>query len=100
MNLIINTIMQEKQRINYMIEKYNEVLSSLPRGSLLERRVGTNKYYYLKYREGGKVISKYIPADKVDEIRIGIEKRRHTEAMLVSLQEEKELADKILGGAV
>ena len=100
MNLIINTVMQEKQRIEYMIEKYSKSLSSLPKGSLSERRIGAKKYYYRKYREGGKVISKYIPADQVDEMRDKIEKRRHTEIMLASLQKERELADKILGGTI
>lgn len=100
MNLIINTVMQEKQRIDYMIEKYNEALLTLPKGSLSERRVGTKTYYYLKYREDGKVVSKYIPADRADEIRDAIERRRHTETMLASLKKEKELAEKILGGAV
>ncbi len=100
MNLIINTVMQEKQRIDYMIEKYNEALLTLPKGSLSERRVGAKTYYYLKYREEGKVVSKYIPADRADEIREGIERRRHTETMLASLKKEKELAEKILGGAV
>lgn len=98
--MIINTIMQEKQRITFMIEKYEEALLGLPKGSLSERRVGDKTYYYLKYRENGKVISKYIPFDKTEEIRFGIEKRKHTETMLTSLKKEKDLADKILGGAV
>ncbi|MBP5311630.1 MAG: hypothetical protein J6112_02215, partial [Clostridia bacterium] len=71
-----------------------------PKGSLSERHIGVKTYYYLKYREGGKVISKYIPADQAGELRDKIERRRHTEAMLVALQNEKDLADKILGGAV
>lgn len=100
MNLILTTVMQEKQRIDYMIEKYKEALLSLPRGSLSARRIGVKTYYYLKYREGGKVVSKYVPADQAEEIREKIEKRRHTEMMINSLQKEKELADKILGGAV
>lgn len=83
-----------------MIEKYEETLRDLPKGSLSSRRAGNRTYYYLKYRENGKVISKYVPADQVDEIRSGIDKRKHTESMLSSLKKEKELADKILGGTV
>ena len=100
MNLLINTVMQEKQRIVFMIEKYEEALRELPKGSLLSRRIGNRTYYYLKYREKGKVISKYVPSDQADEIRSGIEKRKHTESMLSSLKKEKELADRFLGGAV
>ena len=100
MNLLINTVMQEKQRIVFRIEKYEETLRDLPKGSLSSRLIGNRTYYYLKYRKDGKVISKYIPYDLVGEIRSGIEKRKHTESMLSSLKQEKELADKILGGAV
>jgi len=100
MNLLINTVMQEKQRIVFMIGKYEETLRKLPKGSLSSRRVGSRTYYYLKYRENGKVISKYVPSNQADEIRSGIEKRKHIESMLLSLGKEKELADKILGGAV
>ncbi len=100
MNLLINTVMQEKQRIMFMIEKYEEALRDLPKGSLFARRIGNRTYYYLKYRENGKVISKYVHSDQADEIRSGIEKRKHTESMLLSLKKEKKLADKILGGAV
>ena len=100
MNMIINTVIQEKQRIDYMIEHYSDALRDLPRGSLYERKVKDKTYYYLKYREGDKVVSKYVPADKVDVVREQIERRRHTEKMLASLRKEKDLADKFLGGAV
>lgn len=83
-----------------MIEKYEEALLALPKGSLSERCVRGKTYYYLKYRENGKVISRYVPFDQTEEIRSGIEKRKHTETMLLSLKKEQELADKILGGAV
>lgn len=98
MNLIISTVLQEKQRISFMIEKYEKTMSGLPRGSISERHVGDKTYYYLKYRDGKKVISKYISPDKVENLREDIEKRKHTEAMLSSLRKEKELADKFLGG--
>ena len=54
MNLIISTVMQEKLRISYMIEKYEKMMGELPRGSISERHVGDKTYYYLKHRDGKK----------------------------------------------
>jgi hypothetical protein len=99
MSLIIDTIKQERQRIVFMIDKYENMMCGLPKGSLCERHVGKKTYYYLKYRDGVKVISEYVPADRADEVRSGIDKRRHAETMLQSLRQEKMIADRILGGS-
>ena len=60
MNLIISTLLQEKQRIDYMLAKYQEALAELPKGTISEKQVKGNTYYYLKYRDGKKIISKYV----------------------------------------
>lgn len=100
MNLIISTVLQEKRRIDYMLEKYQEILAGLPRGTLSEKSVNENTYYYLKYRDGKKVISQYIRKQDVDTLRQQIEKRRHIETMIKSLLEEQELAARVLEGNV
>lgn len=98
MNLIINTILQEKQRIDYMLAKYQALLSGLPKGTISEKLVNGNSYYYLKYRDGKKVVSKYISKKSIESLRQQIEKRRHVEAMIKSLQEEQQLVEKVLEG--
>ena len=91
MNLIISTVLQEKRRIDYMLEKYQEALAGLPKGTLSEKLVNGNTYYYLKYRDGKKVISQYIRKQDVGALRKQIEKRRHI---------EQELAARVLEGNV
>ncbi len=61
MNLILSTILQEKERIDRMLSKYQEELGTLPKGTISEKKVKQSTYFYLKYREGKKVISRYIP---------------------------------------
>lgn len=100
MNLMISMALQEKQRIDYMLEKYQQALEDLPKGTISEKQVGGNTYYYLKYRDGGKVVSKYITKEKVDPLRQQIERRRHIESMVRSLSEERALAEKILEGNI
>lgn len=66
MNMILSTVLQEKQRIDYMLARYQETLSELPKGTISEKLINGNTYYYLKYRDGkksfqnmwGKIISR------------------------------------------
>lgn len=100
MNLILRTILQEKERIDRMLAKYQEELETLPKGTISEKKVKQSTYYYLKYREGKKVISRYIPQKDVEAVREQVEKRRHIETMIRSLQEERAIAEKALEGQV
>jgi len=42
-----------------MQERYEQELAKLPKGSLVKRRIKGHDYYYLVYREDGKVRSVY-----------------------------------------
>ena len=90
--------MQEKERIDRMLAKYQEELEMLPKGTISEKKVKQSTYFYLKYREGKKVISRYIPQKDVEAVREQVEKRRHIETMIRSLQEERAIAEKALEG--
>lgn len=90
--------MQEKRRIDYMLAKYQEALAELPKGTISEKQVKDNTYYYLKYRDGKKIVSKYIGKKEIEELKQQIDRRRHIEAMIKSLLEEQKLAAKVLEG--
>ena len=51
-----------------MQERYEQELSKLPRGSLVKRQIKGHDYYYLVYREDGKVRSVYQGKSDVKEI--------------------------------
>ena len=99
MNLIIDTIQKEKTRIEYMLKRYRKIIEELPKGSLSESNKNGQKYYYLKYRDGKKVVSKYLGKDAGDMPEL-IEKRKHTEVMIKSLEDELRIAEKALEGNV
>lgn len=54
MNMILSTVLQEKQRIDYMLARYQDTLSELPKGTISEKLINGNTYYYLKFRDGKK----------------------------------------------
>lgn len=76
------------------------MLAMLPKGTLVGCDKNGRTYYYLKYREGKKVVSKYVSKSEVETIAELIEKRKHIEAMIKSLNEELMIAEKALEGNV
>ena len=94
MNLIITTILQEKDRIDRMLKKYQEELEKLPKGTISEKKVRQSTYFYLKYRDGKKVISQYVSQKDVGDVR------RHIETMIRSLKEERAIAEQALEGHI
>lgn len=96
MNMILTTVLQEKRRIEYMLQKYREEYENLPKGTISEKAVRDKTYYYLKYRDGRKVVSKYISKADIDTLKEQVEKRKHIEAMIKSLTEELTVANKVL----
>lgn len=98
LNMILRTVSQERDRIEYMLDRYQRTLAQLPKGSISEKAVSGKTYYYLKYRDGKKVISRYLRSMEVDTVREQLARRKHVEAMIKSLQEEKVIADKVLEG--
>ena len=98
--MLISTVIQnEANRNEQMIRDYEALIAMLPKGSLICRK---NAYYYLKYRENGKVCDKYIGKGEasVADIRSKLELRRHYNDMLTALKQEQKVITKIMEGLV
>ena len=93
--LITSVLNNEAKRNEQMILEYQQLLETLPKGSLICRK----NYYYLKYRKDGKIIDEYIGKDGpvIDELRNKLELRKHYTQMLNLLHSEMKTIKKILG---
>lgn len=74
--LIDSVVQREAVRNEQMILQYESLIGELPKGSITCRK---NGYYYLRYREDGKLYDRYIGkgAEKVDAIREKLALRKH-----------------------
>ena len=97
--LIQTVIKDEAERNANMIRQYEALIEELPRGALICRK---KEYYYLKYRQAGKLYDEYIGKDPmiVAEVRNKIEQRRHYMKMLMALKEERKIIQKVLGDLI
>ena len=76
MSVIKNILQESKQHYLDVKRKIDKKLSSLPHGSVKERKISGKNYYYLQYREGKKVRQQYLGKSK-------------PEALIKQLQEKK-----------
>ncbi len=97
MSVLEEVLMEEYDRslrISRAIESEND---SLPRGSIRRRIINGRAYFYLQYREGSHVRSKYLKADEVEEIRLRLERRRENDAALKAQAKSRAQIVKALG---
>ena len=98
-SIIYGSLIDEYERINRMISISENMIDSLQKGSyqILERK--SNKYLYVKYKENGKVISKYIgPTNSPHSFEVinEINNRKKHESIIKKLKEEKKWIEKSL----
>ena len=94
--LIRSVLKNEAKRNLQMIDAYKKLLATLPKGALICRK---NEYYYLKYRENGKIHDEYIGKDheQITKIRTQLDLRKHYSRMLAALEQEQRTIEKLLG---
>ncbi|MCR4806700.1 MAG: hypothetical protein K5857_03395 [Lachnospiraceae bacterium] len=100
MGLLTSTVSREIGRIEYMIKKYEQIRSTLPKGTICEKRLGKKDYYYLKYRDGDRIVSDYVHKEDLENLRELVEHRKHVEIMIRSLKDELKTAKKLMGGRI
>jgi len=93
---VVKAVFQDElERNQRLTARYEKELEILPKGSIFKRKIGNQEYLYLNYREGEKVISKFLgKCDEfnVNELQIQLDKRKEYKQLLKKLKlEQKEL---------
>ena len=70
-------------------------LKELPKGSVLKRRIGAHAYFYLKFRDGARVVSKYLGRVKPGAIADNIQERRLIKKQLKEVRSNLKMLDRI-----
>ena len=91
MSMLMTLISREEARNENMITEYTKELETLPRGKITPKTVNGKTYYYLYYRDGKKVVSKYIGKDEESliAVREQLTRRSQIEEIIKKLKEEK-----------
>ena len=81
-----------------MIQLYETELLSLAHGALVKKKINGNDYTYIQYRDGKKVVSKYIgkSEEKIAEVKEQLTRRHQIEIILKQLRAEYALVKKYM----
>ena len=98
--VISGMLRDELKRCQEMLDSLKKSVSGLPKGVINKRnkqyKSKIYSYYYLKYRNGGKVINKHIPNKEVQEILKNLEHRKKYEKEIQSYKKKILYLNKIL----
>jgi len=99
-NLVHQMLREELERCRHISASLVKMLSGLPKGSLHARHKRYKrkkyKYHYLKYREGGKSISKHISDSDLEKLSEQLDARKKYMKELVPYKERIKYLEKIL----
>ena len=98
MSVIEGVLREEKERNLMMQEMYREEISRLPKGSISERKLASGSYYYLSFREGARVVHKYVGKNKedADKVQKDLDKRKHFQGLLKELKAELKMIERTI----
>jgi len=88
MSVLDEVLKEEYDRLIRMRAAMRLEYDALPKGSISKKNIRGCDCYYLQYREGNRVISKYIKKPELDELSAKIEKRRSLKKSLHDIEAE------------
>lgn len=97
MSILDGVMREEHDRLNRIIAKIEQEIEELPKGYISEKKINGKSYYYLQFRENGKVKSIYIKKDEVDAYRDLIARRNELIIKLKGLKADRKKLEKVLG---
>ncbi len=87
----------EYDKLTKEISELKARIQACPKGSLRKRMIRGKEYYYLQYREGEHVKSRYVKADEVPQILAEIENRKSMENTTREMQSRLERYADLIG---
>ena len=94
--MIMDLLLKESARNLMLQRELEDKLEKLPKGCIKERKIRNNTYYYLAYRDNGKVVNKYIGKSRPETEKLSriLEKRKVYKNRLRQLQKDWKIYNK------
>ncbi len=97
MAVLEKTLAEEYERIQRRMQQIDAELSELPKGYISEKKINDRIYYYLQRREKSKIVSEYVRADEIAQMRRMIAYRKELEGERKDVLKEFDKIRKVLG---
>ncbi|HEX7510092.1 MAG TPA: hypothetical protein VF335_02230 [Chitinivibrionales bacterium] len=103
MAVIFHVLKEEFERLKETENGYSKAIANMPRGTPRMQQRRSKKYLYLEYRDGGKIIHKYIgpqDSDQSKKVLDTIAQRRRYEKLLNETKSALKDVRKVLRGKI
>jgi len=100
MTKILELVQNEKDRIAEELKECEKTLEGFPKGKIYTQTKGTKIYYYLKYRDGNRVVTRYVEESECESLRLRIMERDSLLTKIKDLKRELAVAERILSDPV
>ena len=90
--LVRSVFEDEFERNKRLISRYEKEIERLPKGTVFKRKIGNQEYYYLNYRDGKKVVSKFlgnVVDYNIEELKENLNKRKDLSKVIKKLKLER-----------
>lgn len=95
---VLKHILQESEQYYRDIKrKLERQIRVLPRGGVKMRKIAGRPYYYHQYRDGEKVIHKYLGKERPEELIQQIKKRKSSQEELKKVKEALKIIQRSKG---
>lgn len=88
-SVVKGVLQEELERSLVLKKKYEEKLNNYPQGYLLARKRAGSIYYYLSYREGERILQKYLGVLSHEEVKKYKDQIKNKHALKKQLAEVK-----------
>ena len=96
MSILMEVLQEELDRLDRQQVADESHLREVPRGNLSKKKIRGKESYYLQYREGAKIVSKWIPAANLQKVEKQVNQRKMLEASLRRVKEDQKKLRKVL----
>ena len=91
----IKIVHQRREFCNSQKVLLKKEIDKLPKGTIQEKTIKNNIYYYLQYRKRGKITHDYLGKEFPTDLDKQIKKRKRLEAKLRPINEELKILRKM-----
>ncbi len=97
MKVLKNILQESEQYYRDIKRKLERQIRVLPRGGVKMRKIAGRSYYYHQYRDGEKVIHKYLGKERPEELIQQIKKRKSSQEELKKVKEALKIIQRSKG---
>ncbi len=95
LQVIIKEIKKQKTYYSKEKKRLKEEISKLPRGTIQKKVISNKPYYYLLYRNKGKIVNEYLGKSAPKELEEQIAERKHLQKELKPVNEALKILNKL-----